>query len=139
MRYRFSLFGRHDQQNAVLPVGDGFNGFVDCLKLVITWRFTAAIVVIVLSNHRKLSLCVSFPEAEFCQSSAGREVIQRYLLFKAFTFGCGGIAEDKAITVGGKTKGTSSRRAYSMPCCIPLPISCLLAFASITAKGMPCL
>ena len=42
--------GRHHQQYAVLPPGNGFQCFVDRQKLIIAGSFVAAIAVIVLDN-----------------------------------------------------------------------------------------
>ena len=42
--------GRHDQQDAVVALGDGLHGGVDGIDLVVTRRFAAAVVKIVLKD-----------------------------------------------------------------------------------------
>ena len=79
-----------------------------------------------------------FQRQNFCQSSAGEGKSSSVICFSRHSPSAAVASRKiKPSPLVAKTKGTSSRRAYSMPCCIPLPISCLLAFASITAKGMP--
>ena len=42
--------GRHDQQDAVLALGDGLDGRVDGVDLVVARRLAAAVVVVVLKD-----------------------------------------------------------------------------------------
>ena len=59
---------RHDEQNAILPLGDGLDRAVDGVELVVAGRLAGAVVVVALGDDRQpirrdpLPLAVSLPE-----------------------------------------------------------------------------
>ena len=53
--------GGHDEQDAVLALGDGLDGFVDGDALVVARLLAAAVVVVILKNDPLLIRAESFP------------------------------------------------------------------------------
>ena len=76
-RIRFAGASGHDEQNAVLPLGNRFNGGVDGIALVIARRFAAAIVEVILEDDLLLVRGQSLPDpVSLPQLSRRRELIQ---------------------------------------------------------------
>ena len=74
--------GAGDQQRTVLPFGNGLDGFVNGVHLVITWGLATTIFVVVLGDGRQLLWLVALPLLIFRpQFIMGRELIKAELLF----------------------------------------------------------
>lgn len=130
--------GSHHKQYFWFACSDGFDSLVDGLQLVVAGRFATAIRVIVLIDDRQLSLGVTLPCEELVPKLAGAgEILQRDLGFQLGRIGL--VMKYKAIAIAGKRERHIQQTGIIEPCCIPLPISCLLALASITASGKPIL
>ncbi|GEM_PF-1842423 len=94
--------GGHDQQQALLPFGDGFNSGVNGAALVVARGLAVAIVVIVLQDDPLNLWRQPFPGTvagpEFSRS---RKSIQRQRGFQLGA-GPGAVMENKAVAIGGK-------------------------------------
>ena len=92
--------GRHDQQDAVLAFGDGFDGRVDGVALVVARRLAAAVVEVVLKDDL---LCCRAPgpsrrdTAPRGQSGDGKASSGRLVSILALC--AGAVVEDEAVAV----------------------------------------
>ena len=129
--------GRHDEQDAVLALGDGFDGLVDGDALVVARLLAAA--------RRRGSpggrfLLAPAPGPSRCGTSAqscsgvgkasSASSVSVWPLWPVRSW------NRKASPFDEKTKGISRVAAYSSACCMPSPTGWLLSFASIRAMGM---
>ena len=129
--------GRHDEQDAVLALGDGFDGRVDGVDLVVARRLAAAVVVVVLQDDLLGFRRQAFPGAvarpEFGRR---RERVEREFGFgRARSGRCGRGTRSRRRWRRRRT-GMSSVSAYSSACCMPSPTLWLLSLASMSARGM---
>jgi len=100
---------RHDKQNAVASFGDGFDGGVDGIDLIVARGFAAAIVKIILKDDGLFFGGQAFPRAIACPQVFWRGegiVIERGFFFNA---GAAPVMEDEPITVGGEDEGRLQR------------------------------
>ena len=95
----------HDEQDAVAALGDGLDGGVDGIGLIVAWGFAAAVVVIILEDNglgfgrQALPCAVARPQVARRREGV---VIEGGLLFGARARA---VVEDEAVAVGGKHEG----------------------------------
>ena len=101
--------GRHDQQDAVLSVGDCLDRAVDGVELVVTGRLAGAVVVVALGDDRQpirrdlLPLAVSLPE--FIRR---RERVEGEFLLD-LRVGPRAVVEEKPVAVRAEHEGQVER------------------------------
>jgi hypothetical protein len=102
--------GCHDQQDAILPLGDGLHGCIDGVALVIAWPLVATIVVIGLQDDFFLRGVEFFPLPIFRPQFGGAgESVERQIAFDCDAL-TGAVVKDKAVAVAGKHEGNLQRR-----------------------------
>ena len=92
--------GGHDQQDAVLPLGDGFDGLVDGDALVVARLLAAAVVEVVLEDDFFLRRSQPFPGAVFCPKVLRRGKASRDSSVSIWPLCAGSVVEQKGIAVG---------------------------------------
>ena len=98
--------GGHDEQDAVLALGDGFDGRVDGDALVVARLLAAAVVEVVLEDDLLPASGARPFQARYCaQSCSGRrEGVERQLGFRLAAL-AGAVVEQEAVAVGGEDEG----------------------------------
>ena len=105
-----------DEQDAVTAFGDGFDGRIDGLALVVAGGLVVARLVIVLEDEFNLVWGETFPGAILSPELAGwRKGVEREgsFLLRAES---GAVTKDKAVAIGGEEKGISRVAAQSRAC-----------------------
>ena len=126
--------GGHDEQDAVLALGDGLDGGVDGVDLVVARRLAAAVVEVVLEDDLlgfgREALPGAIPRPELGRAT-GRRRGRGWSPSAAL--GAGAVVEDEAVAVGGEDEGDVERRRRSRgACCMPSPTLWLLSLASMS-------
>ena len=100
--------GGHDQQDAVAALGDGLDGGVDGVDLIVARRLAAAVVEIVLKNdflglgRQALPGAIARPQVIWRRKGIGGE--------RGFLGGgAGAVMEQEAVAVGGEYEGNVQR------------------------------
>ena len=131
--------GRHDEQDAVLALGDGLDRRVDGVDLVVARGLAAAVVEIVLKDdllgfgRQALPGAIASPRdrAGDGKASSGERSFPRRVAR------AGAVVEHEAVAVRGEDEGdVEGRRRTRGACCIPSPTLWLLSLASMSASGM---
>ena len=131
----FAGAGGHDQEDAILRLGDGFDGDVDGVALVVARRLAAGVFEVILEDDGSASGVRPFQARYLAQRSSGEGKLSRDRSVSLCAC-AGAIVEQKAVAVEEKTKGISRVAAYSRACCMPSPTLWLLSLASIMAMGI---
>ena len=100
--------GRHDEQDAVLPLGDGLDGAVDRRRLVVA-RLLAGVVVVLRVDRRDIGADAFPGQVALPECFGRREFAQRDLGFEG-AIGAGPVVEDEAVAVAGEGEGHVEHR-----------------------------
>ena len=105
----FAGAGCHNQQDAILPAGDGLNGAVNGVHLIIAWAATGAVIVIG-GFHALLRFALQpFPLAVAPPEFAGAgELLHAQSGFNLAT-SAAAVMEQKAAAVAGEYEGYVQR------------------------------
>ena len=90
----------HDQQDAVLALGNGFHGGVDGIALVIARGFAAAVIEVVLQDDLLFVRGQTLPDAVlFPQFGRRRKGVKGQIGF-LLCAGTGAVVKEKAVAAG---------------------------------------